>query len=150
MTARAVTVRLERWFRTSPERMFAAWTEPALLARWMFGPAIRDEEIVHLEVDPRPGGAFSFLVRRDGQEFDHVGEYLVFHRPGRLAFTWSVGRPRDDGSRVEVEIEAELDGTSLTLLHVLPPEAAVFADRTRAGWMRMLGALTPAVEDRAG
>jgi len=150
MTAHASTVRLERWFHATPERMFAAWTEPALLARWMFGPAIRDEEIVHLEVDPRPGGAFSFLVRREGQEFDHVGVYLRFERPHHLSFTWGVGEPRDDASRVELALEAELDGVSLTLVHVLPPEAARFVPQTQAGWMRMLGALAPAVEDKAG
>jgi hypothetical protein len=38
---------------------------------------------------------------------------------------------------------------TLTLAHTLPPDAIAYADRTRAGWMRMLGALAQLVEGRA-
>src|SRR5690349_13009430 len=50
-------------FASSRERVFDAWLNPAGMERWMFGPEVRDEEIVHLRVDARVGGHFSFLVR---------------------------------------------------------------------------------------
>jgi len=50
----------------------------------MFGPAIRDEEIVHLALAPKVGGSFSFLVTRNGEDIEHVGKYLEIVRPSRL------------------------------------------------------------------
>lgn len=141
-----VMVRLERAWEAPIEDVFDAWLDPATLARWMFGPAVRDEELVHLQVDPRVGGRFSFLVRRAGVEFDHVGSYLAIDRPRRLAFTWDVGHARDDGSAIELDLTTEGGQTRLALVHILPPEAADYADRTRAGWMRMLAMLGRVVE----
>lgn len=84
-----VSVRVIRRFRASAERVFDAWLDPATIGRWMFGPAVRDEEVVRLAVDPRPGGRFSFVVRRQGAETDHVGEYFAIDRPRRLVFSWA-------------------------------------------------------------
>ncbi|WP_335342470.1 SRPBCC domain-containing protein [Polycladomyces zharkentensis] len=64
-----------------------------MIGKWMFGPAHpeREEEVVRISLDPRVGGSFSFVVRRQGQEMDHVGEYLEIERPRRLVFTWGGG-----------------------------------------------------------
>ena len=86
-SAAPVTVTVKRRFAAPAERVFDAWLEPKLVAQWMFGPSLRDEEIVRIAIDPRVGGLFSFVVRRQGQEIDHVGEYLEIDRPRRLAFT---------------------------------------------------------------
>ena len=145
MTEPESEVRLRRTFRARPEDVFAAWLTPAALERWMFGRA-PGEEIVHLDVDARVGGRFSFLVRRLGQDFDHVGEYLELTAPSRLAFTWDVGKSRADGSRVEVDLTPAGEGVTLTLVHHLPVDAIPYANRTKAGWMRMLGALSQVVE----
>lgn len=142
----ASMVRLQRSFRTTADELFDAWLTPAVLERWMFGRTVRDEDIVHLAVDARVGGRFSFLVRRQGQDFDHVGEYLELDRPRRLAFTWDVGQSRSDGSRVELDLADSDGGVSLTLSHSLPAEAAPYANRTQAAWMRMLAALAQVVE----
>ena len=139
-------VRLQRTFRSSAEEVFAAWLDPAALERWMFGRAGSDERIVRLELDARVGGRFSFLVQRQGQDFDHVGEYLELIPPRRLAFTWDVGRSRADGSRVEIDLADADGGVRLGLLHTLPADAAPYANQTLAGWMRMLGALAQVVE----
>lgn len=146
MSGTAAMVRLQRSFRTTADELFAAWLTPALLERWMFGRAVRDEEIVHLRVDPQVGGRFSFLIRRAGQDFDHVGEYLELDRPRRLVFTWAVGQPRPDGSRVELDLAPTDAGVGLTLVHSLPADAAAYANQTQAGWMRMLAALAQLLE----
>ena len=139
-------VRVQRTLRASAEDVFSAWLSPSCIEQWMFGRVGQDEQIVRLEVDARVGGRFSFLVHLDGHDFDHVGEYLVIEPPRRLAFTWNVGEVRADGSRVELELTPRGDGVLLTLVHTLPADVAPFADRTRAGWMRMLGALAQVVE----
>src|SRR5262245_58891400 len=90
MTAAApVRVQVHRAYSASPERVFDAWLDPKLIAKFMFGPQLRDEEILHLKVDARVGGSFSFLVRRQGQEIDHVGQYFELAPPRRLSFSWS-------------------------------------------------------------
>jgi uncharacterized protein YndB with AHSA1/START domain len=76
-------VTVTKQLTATPEIAFDAWLDPALIGRWMFGKALRDEEILRIETDPRLGGAFSFLVRRQGHDIDHVGRYLVIDRPRR-------------------------------------------------------------------
>src|SRR5207244_4104921 len=80
-TRQDVTVRVTHRYNASPERVFDAWLDPTLIDGWMFGPSQRDEEVVRISVDPRVGGSFSFLVRRQGEEIDHVGEYIELDRP---------------------------------------------------------------------
>ncbi len=139
-------VRLRRTVRARVEQVFDAWLVPELLRRWMFGRGLGDEEIVHLHVDPRVGGRFSFLVRRQGIEFDHVGVYLEFDRPRRLAFTWNVGGDQGPGSRVEIDLTDEQGAVGIRLVHTLPAAVATYANRTQAGWMRMMAALATVVE----
>ena len=40
-----------RRFNVAAERVFDAWFDPVWLGRWMFGPNIRDERIVQLELE---------------------------------------------------------------------------------------------------
>jgi len=140
-----LVVRVEHKLRSSPERVFDAWLDPVLIGRWMFGPALREEEILRIAVDARVGGAFSFLVRRRGQEIDHVGNYLEIDRPRRLVFTWGIAENLPETSRVSITIDPakSADGTRsvLTLVHELEPKWADFASRVEGGWTKMLAAL---------
>jgi uncharacterized protein YndB with AHSA1/START domain len=136
-----VTVRVQRAYDHPPERVFDAWLDPALLGRWMFGPAIRDEEIVRLSVDPHVGGSFSFVVRRQGTEIDHVGQYLEIDRPRRLVFTWGTADTLPDTSRVTIDIVKKETGCELTLTHDMDPKWAEYAERTESGWRKMLEAI---------
>ena len=136
-----VEVRVARRFGASPERVFDAWLSAEMIGRWMFGPALRNEEVVRIAIDARPGGAFSFLVRRQGEEIDHVGKYLEIDRPKRLVFSWGIARESEGGSRVIIEIVPTAAGCELTLTHQLHPDWANYATRTEQGWTRMLDAL---------
>lgn len=137
-----VEVRVTRYFEAAPERVFDAWLVPRVLGQWMFGPRVRDENVVRLDVDPRVGGSFSLKVERNGQPVDHVGQYLEIERPHRLAFTWSVKDDSDDApSEVHIEISATGSGCVLTLSHRMDAKWSDYADRTRDGWATMLDAL---------
>ncbi len=141
LVAAPVLVQVSRRFPVSASTVYDAWLDPAQLGQWMFGPGVRDEEIVHLQVDPRVGGTFSFAVRRQGVEFDHSGTYRELVRPERLVFTWGIRGQSTDESVVTLEIRSDGDGCELTLTHVMDPKWAEFASRTEAGWTRMLGKL---------
>ncbi len=133
--------RVVRHFNASAERVFDAWLSPEQIGRWMFGPSIRDEEIISLKIQPRIGGAFAFVVHRDGKQLDHVGEYLELQRPSRLVFTWKVVQAGGEASRVFIDIVPKPDGCELTLVHEMAPEWADFVKRSEEGWTKMLGAL---------
>lgn len=135
------SVKVVREFNAAPEEVFEAWVDPDWLGRWMFGPDVREEEIIKLETDPRQGGTFSFAVRRDGEVINHIGSYLELDRPNRMVFTWSVEPDPGEDSVVTVEIVPLQDGCRLTLVHRLPPRWTDYADRTEAGWSLMLDKL---------
>lgn len=142
MTAEGkIQVRIKRRFDASPERVFDAWLDPKLIGQWMFGAALREEQVLRIAVDPRVGGSFSFLVRREQQELDHVGEYLEIDRPRRLAFSWGIGTASPEESRVTIDIVPQGTGCELTLTHVMHAKWAEYAGRTEAGWTRMLDVL---------
>lgn len=136
-----VKARVTRRFNASPERVFDAWLDPEMIGKWMFGPAVREEEVVRISLDPRVGGRFSFVVRRQGQEINHVGEYLEIDRPRRLRFTWGVADEEgSDGVTVDI-VPLEESGCELTLTHELHPDWADFAKRAEDAWVKMLDAL---------
>lgn len=137
----AANVEVRRHFAATPERVFDAWTDATNIGAWMFAATMGDE-VLRTSIDPREGGRFSFVVRRNGQELDHNGTYIEFDRPRRLAFTWGIGEHGDDGSIVTIAFAPSTDGgCDLTLVHELAPEWAEYAERTRAGWERITGAL---------
>jgi uncharacterized protein YndB with AHSA1/START domain len=146
MNRQGHVVRVTRRFGASPERVFDAWLDPASARRWMF--ATRTGLIVHAEIDPRVGGAFRVVDRRDGEDVEHVGTYLELDRPRRIVFTFSVPAYSADADRVTVDIVPLATGSEVTLSHALRPEAAAFARRTEDGWRRMLDGLAVATRER--
>ncbi len=139
MNAEPVQVRVVKRFSASSERVFDAWLDPALIAQWMFGPKLREEEILRIAVNARVGDSFSFLVRRQDAEINHVGQYLEIERPRRLVFTWGIAD--SDSSRVTIDIRPLEAGCELTLTHELHRDWADYADRTEVGWTTMVGVL---------
>lgn len=132
-------------FTVSAERVFDAWLDVNWLGRWMFGPSVRDERIVRLGCEPRVGGKFSFVVDRQGNEVDHVGEYLEIDRPRLLVFTWGTRDTLPETSRVIVEIAPTADGCEVRVTHVMAAKWADFADRAAGSWRKMLDALAVAL-----
>jgi uncharacterized protein YndB with AHSA1/START domain len=144
----APTVRVSRRFNASPERVFDAWTDPKKVARWFGAPARTmmgvEDEIVRLEIDARLGGKFDFTVRRQGEVVAHLGEYLEFDRPRRLAFTWSVPRYSSEVTVVKLDFAPAAGGCELTLTHEkVAPE---YAERTQKGWSTILEAVASVAE----
>jgi uncharacterized protein YndB with AHSA1/START domain len=82
------TVRITREFDAPPEKVFRAWTDPDLVARWL-GPRSITTRIENW--DARTGGSYRYVSERDGE--DIASFYGSFHevRPNeRLVqtFTW--------------------------------------------------------------
>lgn len=137
-----VRARVSYHFLASPERVFDAWLDRFLVARW-FGPGLGD--MVQIDIEPRIGGMFSFVQRRGDQDVDHVGEYLELERPRRLAFTWAVRPDVTNPSRVVIDIRSLESGCVLTLTHEMSAEWADYVSRTEGAWAKMLAAMAQAL-----
>jgi len=76
---------LTRLIDAPREKLFRAWTDPALLKQW-FAPLPWTTSAAELDV--RPGGA-SLIVMRDpeGNEFPNRGVFLEVVKNQRLVFT---------------------------------------------------------------
>ena len=131
-------------YNAAPDKVFDAWLKPEIVSKWMFGPAIRDEEIVSIEIDAKVGGEFSFLVNRQNTVIDHVGTYLIIDRPRHLEFKWGV-KGMSDSSRVIVDIIGKDNGCELTIVHELHPDWAEYLERSKEGWAKMLATLEKAL-----
>lgn len=136
-----VFVHVEKSFNVPAERVFDAWLDVASMRNWMFGPSVRDEEIVSLNNDPRPQGRFSFVVKRGNEILDHTGTYLEIQRPARLVFTWGVNMEGGAESVVKIDIRDTPEGCHLKLEHDMDVKWAEYAERTQEGWTYMLNLL---------
>lgn len=135
------TVRLTRWLKAEPQRVFAAWTDPAQVTKW-WTPA-DDIDLVASEVDARVGGVLKLGYRRRGTEHVNVilGRYTDVDPPSRLVFTWAWQPPHDEfpddqldfESTVTVELTAVDGGTQINLTHEGLP-AGELAERHDWGW----------------
>jgi len=127
------TVTLTRRFAAPRERVFAAWTDRALVAQWL-GP-LNTTCTIH-EWDARAGGAYSLTMHdAEGDDMPLSGEFREIAPPERLVMTWIWGRGAMAGRETVLTLEFEEDGgqTVLRLRHSLLPDAA-WAQRHSRGW----------------
>jgi uncharacterized protein YndB with AHSA1/START domain len=129
----------ERHIEAKPETVFAFFTDPEKLTRWL---------AVEATLDPRPGGACQQThVGEDGDRYFMRGEFVEVSPPSRVVFTWGFQNESLDlppgASTVEVTLQARDGGTWLTLVHRdLPASERAGHD---GGWDTMLGRLATAV-----
>ena len=127
-------------FTASAEAVYDALLDREMIGRFMFGPLLRDEQVLHIRLDARIGGVFSYKVRRGDSDIDHVGRFIELVRPRRIVFSWSIA-PETDASTVFIDIAPTPGGCKVTLTHELDPAWAAFVDSARGSWEKMLGVL---------
>lgn len=107
---------LTRTINASPEKVFAAWTQPELMKQW-FAPAPWTTPVV--ETDVRPGGSSLIVMRGpDGTEFPNRGVYLEVVENKRLvttdAFTQAWEPSQKPFITIELTFEEKEDKTDYT------------------------------------
>jgi uncharacterized protein YndB with AHSA1/START domain len=118
------------------ERVFAAWLDSALMARWMCPGETRSATV---ELDPRVGGKFRIVMHHGQGNADHWGEYLIIEPPARLSFTWISAATEFRPTVVTVELLERGRGTELVLTHRdLPPAQR---DAHQTGWTDIVAKL---------
>ena len=116
-------LRYERRYAATPEEVWAAFTEPDSIRRWLFAEAI---------VEPRAGGVFELRWGEDAAR----GEVLVWQPPHVFEASWDES---DVESVLRVEISASEEGSVLVLDHRGLTRPSVVG--TGAGWHAHLAAL---------
>ena len=122
---------LKRRFKASPAKVFAAWTDPEKVTRWM-GPG--EVKAVSAECDVRVGGRYRWLMRApSGEEHDVGGVYREVVPNEKLVFTWAWKSTPERESLVTVLIKPDGEGSLLTLTHEQFFDEDV-RDRHQQGW----------------
>jgi uncharacterized protein YndB with AHSA1/START domain len=122
---------LKRRFAAPPARVYQAWTDPEKIVRW-FGPADTLPGSVRATMDVRVGGRFhASFDTDDGEHHEVSGIYREVVVNERLCFSWAWYTMPERESLVTVSLQADGDGTLLTLHH-----EQFFDDAARAGHQR--------------
>lgn len=137
-------VRVTRRFEAPAETVFDAWLDAETAGSWLF--ATPDGEMVRAEIDPRVGGRYDIVERRDGEDVLHTGTYQEIERPNRLVFTLQVPKYAQNSDRVTVEIEPAEEGCELTLAQTVSPGAAASPEQIEQGWGKVLDGLARRLE----
>jgi len=136
-TETTVTVRVCRIFDQPVERVFDAWLDPKIARKFLF--ATSEGKMIHVEIDPREGGEFLFVDRRDGVDIRHLGAYVEIDRPHRLEFDFTVPYYSTETTRVAISLVRLERGCELILTH--EDVSSELADQTEEGWKMILDAL---------
>jgi uncharacterized protein YndB with AHSA1/START domain len=130
---------IRRRLQATPERVFAAFADPGLVARWL-RPA-PEIGLTVLEFDFRVGGAYRFAYHLpDGLMVVIGGAYERIDPPGALVFSWIIEPPDEHAglhSQVTVAIAPAEGGADLHIRHerlTLPGSV----ERHAGGWQGAL------------
>ncbi len=122
---------IKRRFNASPAKVFAAWTDPEKVKRWMGPGAV---VVLSAENDARTGGRYRWLMKApDGEQHDVRGVYREVIPNEKLVFTWAWLTTPERDSLVTLTFKPEDGGTLMTLMHeqFFDEEAR---DRHQGGW----------------
>lgn len=134
-------VRAKLVVRAPAERVFDAWTRPALARLWLF--ATPRGEVTEIALDPRVGGELRVVDVRDGVPFAHVGRFVELDRPRRLVFAFSVPSVAPDETVVAVDVRASGTRTEIELsIDDVRPE---HVERATRGWSTLLARLASVI-----
>jgi uncharacterized protein YndB with AHSA1/START domain len=131
------TIRLHRVLRTTPEKAYRAFLEPAALAKWI--PPYGFTCQVH-SLDARVGGTFrmSFTNFGTGHTHSFGGKYLELVPNEKLCYTDKFDDPNLPGEMtVTVNLRKVVCGTEVSIEQAGIPDA-IPAEMCYLGWQESL------------
>ena len=100
---------LKRRLNAAPEKVYAAWAQPAKLMQW-FGPD--SGAVTRAELDLRVGGRYTIVFHtEDGEEHHVSGVYREVVPNEKLVFTWAWRSTPERESLVTVLIKPDGDAS---------------------------------------
>jgi uncharacterized protein YndB with AHSA1/START domain len=129
----------KRRLNASPEKVYAAWTDPQKIIRW-FGRSDARADSFQAEIDARIGGHFCVSFSTDDEYYEVGGVYREVVPNQRLVFSWAWYSTSERESLVTVTLKPDSDGTLLTLTHEQLFDSAAH-DGHQRGWLGALDKL---------
>jgi uncharacterized protein YndB with AHSA1/START domain len=135
-TAPTLNLKVKKWIKAPPARVFAAWTTPDQVRQWLGSKG--NFSIASAKIDARPGGEYCFTaVSPQGEKVVH-GTYREVNPPKRLVFTWSSNSSCSGAGGISETLVTvdfvEIDGgTDVRITHELFTSAEA-RDQHNAGW----------------
>lgn len=139
------TVRLHRVLRTTPDKLYRAFTEPDAFARWL--PPFGFTGQVH-QMEPVVGGAWRMSFRHFGSGHRHFfgGTYHELVPGRRIVYDATFDTPALPGTMTTTVTLAPVSGgTEIQVVQEGIPEA-IPAEMCYLGWQESLVALAQLVE----
>ncbi|NSL85842.1 SRPBCC family protein [Chitinophaga sp. Mgbs1] len=139
------SVSLHRILKTSPEKIYRAFTEPAAIASWL--PPYGFLCTVH-EMDVRPGGVhkMSFQNFTTGYRHSFGGAYLELRPAEFIKYTDQFDDPNMPGEMTTtVQLRQTIAGTEIKITQEGIP-AGIPAEMCYLGWQESLEKLAKLVE----
>ena len=130
---------LKRRLKATPDKVYAAWTEPEKIVKW-FGPDARPREGRTADVRVSAGSYAITFHTEDGEQHHVSGHYREVVPNEKLVFTWAWRTMPERESLVTVLIKPDGAGSLLTLIHEQFFDEAA-RDRHREGWSSCLDKL---------
>ena len=122
---------IKKRFKAPPGRVYAAWTNPEELMKWM-GPHQVTECVA--KTDVRIGGRYQITMKTQGGEEHNVsGVYREIKPNEKLVFTWAWRTTPERESLVTITFKSDGDGTIMTFMHEQLFDEEV-RDRHQHGW----------------
>lgn len=145
---KSISVTMVRKLHSAADAVYAAWTEPALIVRWLAPGA---DTITSVTMDLRKGGRFRIEGQHgDGKPFSFSGTYLELIDQQRVALTWAYDGPvqalKSGASVVTADIRTLAPNlTELTLTHE-QLDARDAAEIYRVSWTECMQKLEKAAK----
>ncbi len=145
---RLPSLAMVRRLNSSAAEVFAAWTEPELLAQWL----VPGSNVVNaVSVDLREGGNFSIEGQdHAGENYVIAGSYCQIVRDRRLSMTWTYSGPatrlKGPPSLVTADIQSlGPDKSELTVTHE-KIGTAFASDLNKRNWINCLDNLSSVLQ----
>jgi uncharacterized protein YndB with AHSA1/START domain len=122
-------------FKATADQLFGAWTDPAIMSRWLFKG--NDSDIANIDADVSVGGYFSIAERTREGTTEHTGNYLLVDKPNALAFTLEVPKHFAGTSQVSLEFKQSDVGCEMMF-----QQTGIDPNIAEAEWRRMFSNLT--------
>ena len=134
-----ISLSLIRTIKATPEKVYAALTEPKTLKKWMSPSDAMDVTIA--ETDLKIGGKYRIVMREpDGKEYRVGGVYKELSPGRKLVFTWGWDGSQGSETLVTIELRKNGAGTELSLTHTKFVDEAS-RDMHSQGWAGCVGRL---------
>lgn len=139
-----LSLETRRFIPASPERVFAAWTDPIELEKW-WGPA--NVRCISAEIDLRVGGQYRICNELPDKTVIWIeGVFEQIQQPNLLVYTWRTGAQSATTEIVTVRMRPQDRGTEIVVRHECI-ETPGLRDQHVQGWEGCLDGLAGYLAD---